>query len=83
MKKNNSNENTHYLLHVYTDRELKNFIKCPPLSKSNTRKEAVKQMKEYAHGDIVRGQYYFYHVIEQKMTTIDIYPSQETTGDIE
>lgn len=79
----NKNDNTHYLLHVFTDRELKNFIKCPPLNKSNNRKDAVKQMKQYAHDDIVKGHYYFYKVIEQKMTTIDIYPSQETTGDIE
>jgi hypothetical protein len=39
-------------------------------------------MKEYAHGDIVKGQYYFYEVIEQTMKTIDIYPSTEQTGDL-
>ena len=39
-------------------------------------------MKEEAYNDIVRGNYYYYHVQQQKTETIDIYPSQETTDDI-
>lgn len=68
----------HYLLHIFEDRELKAFVKCPPL-RAKTRKEAIKKMKEYAHQDIVKGHYYFYKVIEQQMTTIDIYPTTETS----
>ena len=76
-----SYDTKHYLLHVFSDKDCLIFIKCPPLNKATSRKGAIKQMKEYAHGDIVKGQYYFYKVIEQTMKTIDIYPSTEQTGE--
>ena len=63
-----------YLIHVYEDKGLNVFLKCPPC-RSNNRKDALKVLKEYAYHDIVKGQYYFYELIEQKMTSVEIYPS--------
>ena len=48
-----------------------------------TKKDAVKLMKNEANYDLVRGNYYFYHVQQHRTETIEVYPSQETTGDIE
>ena len=75
-------DNTHYLIHVYQDRELMKHIRSVG-NDCKTKKDAVKLMKDEAHRDIVRGHYYFYHVQQQRMETIEVYPSQETTGDIE
>jgi hypothetical protein len=69
-------DKTHYLIHVYNDKDLKVFLKCPPCRSTN-RKEALKIMKEYAYEDIVKGQYYFYELIEQKMTSLEIYPTNK------
>jgi hypothetical protein len=63
-----------YLIHVYEDKTLNVFLKCPPC-RAKDRKEAHKIMKNYAYDDIVKGQYYFYELIEQKMTSLDIYPT--------
>jgi hypothetical protein len=73
-------DNTHYLIHVYQDGELMKHIRSVG-NDCKTKKDAVKLMKDEAHRDIVRGRYYFYHVQQQKMETIEVYPSQETTGD--
>jgi len=75
------NDSKHYLIHAYKDKDLKCFIKNVPCG-CNHRKTAIKIMKEAAHSDIVQGLYYFYHVVEQTMKTIDIYPSTEQTEDI-
>jgi hypothetical protein len=78
----NNKDNTYYLIHVYQDRELMKHIRSVG-NNCKTKKDAVKLMKNEAHNDIVRGNYYFYHVQQHKTETIEIYPSQETTGDIE
>jgi hypothetical protein len=69
-------DSTRYLIHVYEDKGLNVFLKCPPC-RSNNRKDALKVMKEYAYQDIVKGHYHFYELIEQKMTSISIYPENK------
>lgn len=64
----------HYLIHVFEDKDLNVFLKCPPC-RAKDRKEAHKIMKNYAYEDIVKGQYYFYELIEQKMTSLETYPN--------
>ena len=64
----------HYLIHIFEDKDLNVFLKCPPC-RSNNRKDALKVMKEYAYDDIIKGNYYFYELIEQKMTSVEIYPN--------
>jgi hypothetical protein len=70
-----------YMIHVYQDRDFKIYLRYVPCE-ATTRKKAVKIMMEAAHKDIVRGQYYFYQVVEQNMKYLDTYPSTEQTEDI-
>ena len=69
----------HYLIHVYNDKDFNAFLKSVPTDKAKTAKQALKIMKDAAYKDIVAGQYYYYNLIEQKMTTLLTYPSTETT----
>lgn len=78
----NNKDKIEYLIHVYQDRELMKHIRSVA-NNCKTKKDAVKLMKNEANYDLVRGNYYFYHVQQHKTETIEVYPSQETTGDIE
>jgi len=69
----------HYLVHVYNDGEFNSLLKSVPADKAKTAKQALKIMKDAAYKDIVAGHYYYYNLIEQKMTTILTYPNKETS----
>ena len=68
-----------YLIHVYNDGDINTFLKSVPADKAKTAKQALKIMKDAAYNDIIKGHYYFYNLIEQKMTTLVTYPSTETS----
>jgi hypothetical protein len=68
-----------YLIHVYNDGDFNTFLKSVPADKAKTAKQALKIMKDAAYHDIIKGHYYFYNLIEQKMTTLVTYPSTETS----
>ena len=67
----------HYLLHVYADKDLLKHIKSTEVRQ--TKKLAKKDMMELASMHLTQGLYYYYELVEQKMTTIEVYPSTETT----
>jgi hypothetical protein len=67
----------HYLLHVYEDKDLLKHIKSTAVRQE--KKLAKKDMMELASCHLAQGLYYFYELVEQKTTTIEIYPSTETT----
>ena len=65
----------HYLLHVYEDKDLLKHIKSTAVRQ--TKKLAKKDMMDLASLHLTQGLYYFYELVEQKTTTIDIYPTIE------
>lgn len=67
----------HYLLHVYGDKEMLQHIKSTEVRQ--TKKLAKKDMMELASLHLTQGLYYFYELVEQKTTTLEVYPSTETS----
>jgi hypothetical protein len=73
-KKKDSGVQIRYTLDVFTDKELKEY-RCSPIVRSHDKKLARKDMMEIAHKHLVKGKYYFYRLIEERKTQIEIYPS--------
>jgi hypothetical protein len=67
----------YYLLHVYEDKDLLKHIKSTMVRQ--TKKLAKKDMMDLASLHLTQGLYYFYELVEQKTTTIQVYPSTETS----
>jgi hypothetical protein len=68
-------DKTTYSLNIYKDKELKELIKNTIIRPD--KKLARRDMMDLASLHLTQGLYYYYEMVEHKLTSIEIYPSNK------
>jgi hypothetical protein len=69
-----SRNSTHYLIHVYHDKDLLKHAYSAGDVPSD-KKKAKNMLTDLIATDLMHNRYYFYEFIEQSFTTLEIYPT--------
>jgi hypothetical protein len=69
-----SRDSTHYLIHVYQDKDLLQHVYSASDVPSD-KKKAKNLLTDLIATDLMHNRYYFYEFIEQTFKTLEIYPS--------
>jgi len=71
-----SRDSTHFLIHVYGDKEmLQHLYSVGDVPKD--KKKALDLMKDLYTTDLMHSKYYFYELVEQSFKTIDTLPNNK------
>jgi hypothetical protein len=71
-----SRDSTHYLIHVYGDKEmLQHLYSVGEVPKD--KKKAKKMLTDIIATDLMHNKYYYYEFIEQSFKTLETYPSSK------
>jgi len=71
-----SRDSTHYLIHVYSDKEmLQHLYSTGDIPKD--KKKALDLMKDLYTTDLMHSRYYFYELVEQSFKSIDTLPNNK------
>jgi len=71
-----SRDSTHYLIHVYGDKEMLQHLHSVG-NVPKDKKKALDLMKDLYTTDLMHSRYYFYELVEQTFKSIDTLPNNK------